>query len=169
MARKAFAVLVMAVLLATVPAGAKTRGPSTAEERARALNYVESLERNPMSHDSLAKRTWLTEWIVGVPDIKVTLAYKELDSLEKVNNTYSNQLRMQAVYSQAAYILQHPEVKNEATLKAAGLSGALRAYLSIQRFDPSAKYPLLDNLLAIEHHGKLQQYVKKHMDMGCMN
>ena len=79
----------------------------------------------------------------------------------KVNNTYSNQLRMQVIYSQAAFLLQHPEVKNAATIQAAGLAGTLRAYRAIQRFDPTTKYPLLDNLSALEKQGKLQQDVQK--------
>ena len=44
---------------------------------------------------------------------------------------------------------------------AAGLAGTLRAYRAIQRFDPSARYPLLDDLMSIEKRGKLQKYVEK--------
>ena len=66
---------------------------------------------------------------------------------------------MQAIYSQAGYILRHPNVKSDAEKQAAGLAGALRAYRAIQRFDPSAQYPVLDNLLSLQKHGKLQQYV----------
>ncbi len=169
MMRKLLAVLVLVVVGLSLPGQAKMRGPSTPEERSRALGYIQSLEQNPLSHDSLDKRLWLTQWIVEVPDFTVHISYKVLDSLDKVNDTYSNQLRMQAVYSQAAYILQHPEVKNEVRLKAAGLSGTLRAYQSIQRFDPTARYPLLDNLLSLQKQGKLEQYVQKHMDKPCDN
>ncbi len=64
------------------------------------------------------------------------------------------------IYSQAAFVLQHPEVKNTATIQAAGLAGTLRAYRAIQRFDPTAKYPLLDNLMTLEKKGKLEKYVE---------
>ena len=84
-----------------------------------------------------------------------------LDSLDKVNDTYSNQLRMQAIYSQAGFILQHPKVKSDAEKQAAGLAGALRAYRAIQRFDPTAQYPVLDNLSSLEKQGKLVQYVEQ--------
>ncbi len=57
-------------------------------------------------------------------------------------------------------MLQHPEVKNTATIQAAGLAGTLRAYRAIQRFDPTAKYPLLDNLMTLEKKGKLEKYVE---------
>lgn len=121
---------------------------------------MRSLEEYPLAKDSLEKRMWLTEWIVEVPDFTVNPCCKELESLDKVNNTYSNQLRMQMIYSQAAFVLQHPEVKNTATIQAAGLAGTLRAYRAIQRFDPTAKYPLLDNLMTLEKKGKLEKYVE---------
>ena len=159
MGRKLFVLLAVTVIAASIRAESKVRGPSTPQERARALDYIQSLEQNPLAKDSLDKRMWLTEWIVQVPDITVNACCKDLDSLDQVNDTYSNQLRMQAIYSQAGYILRHPNVKSDAEKQAAGLAGALRAYRAIQRFDPSAQYPVLDNLLALEKHGKLQQYV----------
>jgi hypothetical protein len=161
MGRKLFVLLAMTVLASSVPAESKTRGPSTPQERARALSYVQSLEQNPLAKDSLDKRIWLTEWIVQVPDITVNACCQDLDSLDKINDTYSNQLRMQVIYSQAAFILQHPKVKSDAEKQAAGLAGALRAYRAIQRFDPSAQYPVLDNLLSLEKQGKLLQYVER--------
>ena len=165
MGRKLFVLLAVTVLAASVPAESKTRGPSTPEERERALSYVQSLEQNPLAKDSLDKRMWLTEWIVQVPDFTVSPCCKDLESLDKINDTYSNQLRMQVIYSQAAFILQHPNVKSDAEKQAAGLAGALRAYRAIQRFDPTAQYPVLDNLLSLQKKGKLLQYVEHQS--GC--
>src|ERR1039457_4472098 len=71
MVRKILAVLIVLTTVASLPSTAKTRGPSTAEERARAVEYVRSLEENPLAKDSLEKRMWLTEWIVEVPDFTV--------------------------------------------------------------------------------------------------
>jgi hypothetical protein len=160
MVRKALTFLLV-LSSAALSQAANNRGPSTAEERTRAINYAHSLEENPLSKDSLNKRMWLTEWIVEVPDFTVTPCCKSLWSLDKVNSTYSNQLRVQALYSQTAFLLEHPEVKDEAAIQAAGLAGTLRAYRAIQRFDPTAKYPLLDTLLTLEKKGKLQKYVEK--------
>ena len=167
MGRKLFLLLALTVLAASVPAESKTRGPSTPQERERALSYIQSLEQNPLAKDGLEKRMWLTEWIVQVPDITVAPCCKDLDSLDKVNDTYSNQLRMQAIYSQAAYVLQHPTVRSDAEKQAAGLAGTLRAYRAIRRFDPSAQYPVLDNLLSLQKRGKLQQYVEQHSQLVC--
>jgi len=161
MGRKLFVLLAVTVLAASMPSDAKARGPATDQERAQALDYIQSLEANPLAKDSLEKRMWLTEWIVQIPDFSVKPCCKALDSLDKINDTYSNQLRMQAIYSQAAYVLQHPDAKNELEMQAAGLAGTLRAYKAIRRFDPTAKYPVLDNLLSLEKQGKLVQYVEQ--------
>jgi hypothetical protein len=165
MVRKLLAVLVPLIVAASFPSAACSRSAANPEERARALAYTQSLEEHPLAKDSLQKRIWLTEWIVQVPDLTVTVPpreFKALESLDKVNDTYSHQLRMQAMFSQAAFQLQHPEEKNAARIQAAGLEGTLRAYRAIQQFDPRAKYPLLDNLMSLERQGKLQKYVEKH-------
>jgi len=166
MGRKLFILLAVSIL-ASIPAESKTRGPATSEERARALSYVQSLEENPLAKDSFDKRIWLTEWIVQSPDFSVNVCCKALDSLEEINATYSNQLRMQAIYSQAAFILQHPKGTSEVERQAAGLAGTLRAYRAIQRFDPTAKYPVLDNLIALEKKGKLMKYVEAQSIPSC--
>jgi hypothetical protein len=160
MLRKLFAALIMFSSAATLPSAAKMRCPSNSD-RVRAVEYTRSLEDHPLAKDSLAKRMWLTEWLVQAPEFTLNACCKELESLDKVNNTYSNQLRVQAMYSQAAFLLEHPYVKDAATIEAAGLAGTLRAYRAIQRFDPTAKYPLLDDLMALQKRGKLQQYVQQ--------
>ncbi len=163
MAPKLAAFLVVIFVASSFASAGKTRGLSTAEERARALEYVQSLEEHPLAKDGLEKRMWLTEWLVQAPDVRVFCSkqFKVLESLDKVNDTYSNQLRMQVLYSQAAFELQHPEEKNPAAIQAAGLAGTLRAYRAIQLFDPTARYPQLDNLMSLERQGKLQKYVQK--------
>src|SRR5580704_1423856 len=160
MAHKLLAVVVL-VAAVSLPCMAKMRGPSAVPDRERVLDYAHSLEDHPLAKDSLQKRIWLTEWIVQVPELNVNVCCKELESLDQVNNTYSNQLRMQAMYSQAAFQLEHPDVKDNSAIQAAGLAGTLRAYRAIQRFDPTAKYPLLDNLMSLEKKGKLQKYVER--------
>ena len=158
MTRRILAVVVFLATIASLPSAAKMR---TAGDRDRAVDYARSLEQYPLAKDSLEKRMWLSEWIVKTPDLNVDVCCKELKSLDAINNTYSQQLRMQAMYSQAAFQLEHPKVKDAAAIQAAGLAGTLRAYKAIQRFDPSASYPLLDELVALERHGKLQKYIQR--------
>ncbi len=160
MARRLLAVAVVLVSALSLPSAAKLR-TVRAPERERVLDYTRSLEDHPLAKDNLQKRMWLTEWLVNSPAVTVTPCCEELNSLDAVNNTYSQQLRMQALYSQAAFQLEHPDVTDQTAIQAAGLAGTLRAYRAIQRFDPSARYPLLDDLLSLERKGKLQQYVER--------
>ncbi len=159
MARRLLVVLVVLVIAASLPMAAEMCNLSP-EVRDRVVDYTHSLESHPLAKDNLAKRIWLTEWIVKTPALSIAPS-EELNSLDEVNNTYSQQLRMQALYSQVAFQLLHPDVKDKAAIQAAGLAGTLRAYRAIQRFDPSARYPLLDDLMLIERRGKLQKYVER--------
>lgn len=161
MARRLFAALLVLVTALSVSSAAKMRTFFTPNDRERVLDYTRSLEDHPLAKDNLQKRMWLTEWIVNSPALTVAPCCEELKSLDEVNDTYSQQLRMQAVYSQAAFQLEHPKVKDPAVIQAAGLAGTLRAYRAIQRFDPSARYPLLDDLLSLQKQGKLHQYVER--------
>ncbi len=161
MTRKLLALLVVLVTTVSLPCAAKVRGASSLPESDRAVDYTRSLEDHPLAKDSLEKRMWLTEWIVKAPVLNVEVCCKALNSLDAINNTYSQQLRMQAMYSQAAFQLEHPKVKDTAAIQAAGLAGTLRAYRAIQKFDPSAKYPPLDDLMSLERKGKLQKYVER--------
>ena len=160
MTRRILAVWIVLAAAVSLPCSAKMHTPSSSEERDRVLDYTRSLEDHPLAKDSLAKRMWLSEWIVNAPTLNVDVCCAELRSLDVINNTYSQQLRMQAMYSQAAFQLEHPKVKDTAAIQAAGLAGTLRAYRAIQRFDPSASYPLLDELMTLERKGKLQKYVE---------
>jgi len=161
MARIPLVAVVTVVLAVCSASAAKPRNLADSEEFARVVTYAHSLEEHPLAKDNLQKRMWLTEWIVNTPAVAVAPPYKELDALDAVNNTYSQQLRMQALYSQAAFQLEHPKVKDPAAIQAAGLAGTLRAYRAIQRFDPSARYPMLDDLMSLERQGKLQSYVER--------
>lgn len=159
MARRLLVAVVVLVITFTLPSAAKTHNPPAPIEVDRVVDYAHSLEEHPLAKDNLAKRMWLTEWIVNSPVAEVEPCCKALKSLDEVNDTYSQQLRMQALYSQAAFQLEHPDVKDRSAIQAAGLAGTLKAYRAIQRFDPTAKYPLLDDLLSLERKGKLQEYV----------
>jgi len=161
MARKLLAALFAVVIASSLPSAAKERTLFNPGERERVLDYTRSLEDHPLAKDNLQKRMWLTEWIVNSPAVTVAPCCEQLKSLDAVNDTYSQQLRMQAIYSQAAFQLEHPKVKDTAAIQAAGLAGTLRAYRAIQRFDPSARYPLLDDLLTLEKRGQLQKYVER--------
>jgi hypothetical protein len=161
MTRRILASVVLLTLSVSIPSSAKMRVLPLPNNGDRVVDYARSLEQHPLAKDSLQKRMWLSQWIVKSADVKLDTCCEELKSLDAINNTYSHQLRMQAVFSQAAFQVEHPKVKDPAAIQAAGLAGTLRAYKAIQRFDPSASYPLLDELISLERRGQLQKYVEQ--------
>src|ERR1051325_4354779 len=98
MARRLPVVLLAVLVALSVVSVAKTHNIPAPVERDRVVDYAHSLEDHPLAKDNLQKRMWLTEWIVATPAVNVSTCCKELSSLDLVNDTYSQQLRMQAVY-----------------------------------------------------------------------
>jgi hypothetical protein len=53
----------------------QTRGPSTPEERARAVKVAHELEEEPLAKDAKERREWMIQWIVNIPDITVDVCF----------------------------------------------------------------------------------------------
>ena len=67
--------ITLALLLAS-PLGAgisfaQKRGPSTPEERAKAVQIAHSLETDPLGKDAKENRSWITVWLIEIPDMTV--------------------------------------------------------------------------------------------------
>ena len=43
---------------------AQDRGPSTPEERAKAVKIAHDLENDPLATDAKEQRTWVIQWII---------------------------------------------------------------------------------------------------------
>ena len=144
-----------------------SRPPSTPEERAYAIRLTQKLETDPLSLDASAARAWLDEWWSDILDLTVRPC-NLIDSPHHEPNPYSVELYKQITFSEGAYILQNPAKDtnwNAAFL--AGVQGALEAYESILRQQPSAKYPFLDELLAQRDSGQLAATVRTLVRERC--
>ncbi len=167
MKRIALTVLGLLIAGAFVPVSATPRGPSTLRERLLAVRYAHSLEVHPLSLDSVQKRQWMNDFLVRVPDIEINVCDNVIAApLNQANQNYSQQLKWQYVYSSAAFMIQHPEVKNPVKIQTAGVEGALRAYRSILRIDPSVRFTFMEDLLMKRQRGALEVYVKDAIS-GC--
>ena len=65
------AVLTLFVFIGLSTAAQRKRGPSTPEERAKAVQFAHDLEANPLGPQAKNEREWLTLWLIEVPDITV--------------------------------------------------------------------------------------------------
>jgi hypothetical protein len=136
------------------------RGPSTAEERARAVKVAHELETDPLAKDAKDNREWVIQWIVDIPDITVTVCNDYFGTLPKVPRGHSPEIVNQMAISSAAFMIEHPDkAKDEQAIATAGLLGSLKAYQSILKQEPDARWPYIDKIIQMRDQGKLDDFV----------
>lgn len=156
--------LAMTLLVLAAPRVALARGPSTPEERKRAVQTTRKLEREPLARGAMEERKWLFQWIVDIPDIQVTSCKGPLDALQADEEGYGQILYVQSIFGMASFLIEHPAKKNDwVAVQTAGIESVLRAYDSIRKADSEARWKELDRLAAAQKAGKLSAIVKEEM------
>ena len=140
------------------------RGPSTPEERAKAVQIARALESDPLQPGNKDMRTWFTLWLIEVPDITVQVCGEELGPVFKEKDRDKNfvsEIFGQSMFSAASFVIEHPdEAKNAIPVYTSGVEGSLKAYQSILKTHPDAKWPFLDDLIVKQKNGELPKYVE---------
>lgn len=159
---------VVLVLLGCVcSVSAQKRGPSTTEERKRAVEMATFLETNPLAKEAKDVRGALLFFLTEVPDITVNLCMNVVGDSKKFKGDYDSELTSQLLYSQAKFIIEHPDkAQDDAAVYLAGVEGVLRTWQAIKTTKPKAKLPLLDELLEKQKAGTLADHVQEGMK-GC--
>ncbi len=167
MRRVLAAALAVAVL---APSAARARGPSTPEERKRAVETTRRLEKEPLARSAMDARKWLFQWIVEIPDINVKSCAGPLDTLRQdEEDTYAQLLYVQSVFGMAAFQIENPKKENDwVAVQTAGIESVLRAYDAMRKSDSELSYKELDRLEKARKGGKLAATVKKEM-ASCGN
>ena len=136
------------------------RGPSTAEERARAVKVAHALEEEPLAKDAKDNRDWVIQWIVDIPDITVNVCFDYFGKVPTPARGHSKEIVRQMIISSAAFMIEHPDkAKDEQAVATAGLLGSLKAYQSILKGDPDARWPYVDKIIQMRDQGKLDDFV----------
>jgi hypothetical protein len=136
------------------------RGPSTAEERTRAVKIAHALESDPLAKDAKDNREWMIQWIVDIPDITVTVCDEYFGASSKTVKGHERDIINQMIISSAAYMIEHPDkVKDEQAIATAGLLGSLKTYQAILKQDPDARWPYFDKIVQMRDQGKLDDFV----------
>jgi hypothetical protein len=142
------------------PGRAQTRGPSTPEERARAVKVAHELEEDPLAKDAREHRAWMIQWIIEIPDITVEVCSEYFGAVPRPPKGHSGEITKQMVISSAAFMIEHPEkAKDEQAIALAGLLGALKAYQAVLKQDSASRWVHLDKLIQMRAQGKLDDYV----------
>lgn len=82
-------VIALALGLAVKTTFAQNRGPSTPEERKRAVEIATLLENDPLNKDAKSLSSELLIWLIEVPDIHVTICTNVLGDYSKIKGDYS--------------------------------------------------------------------------------
>ena len=144
-----------------------SRGPSTIEERARAIALSRSVEREPISGDAAEARRWMRQWMAEVPDLKFfvcdDLLGRDLDGYP-----YAREIKDQIALSGAAFALEHQgKARDDVAVYVAGVEGALRTYEALLKSRPDARHALLDDFVAKRDRGELEQHVAELAKATC--
>jgi len=146
---------------------AQNRGPSTSEERKRAVEIATLLENDPFNKDAKTLASELVFFLVQVPDIHVHLCSDVLGDYKKIKGEYSPTIVSQLTFSQGRFVVEHPEQADDRYLESlAGVEGVLRTYQNIKRAKPKVKIAGLEELLAKQQSGQLGEFVKTALT-GC--
>jgi len=146
---------------------AQNRGPSTSEERKRAVEIATLLENDPFNKDAKTLTSELVFFLVQVPDIHVHLCSDVLGDYKKIKGEYSPIIVSQLTFSQGRFVIEHPEQADDRYLESlAGVEGVLRTYQNIKRAKPKVKIAGLEELLAKQQSGQLGEFVKTALT-GC--
>lgn len=156
------------VLVLSSDATAQQRGPATPDERAQTVRLARALESDPLNDAAKQARSWLILFLTEVPDVNVTICTNLLGDLLGQKKNYASELAMQPMFSEAAYIIEHPEKANdEMAVHLAGVEGTLRAYEAVLKAKPKAHHKSLDDLIAKRDKGELAAYVDETVKTKC--
>jgi hypothetical protein len=161
-------VIPLLALLALPVAAQADRGPSTPEERERAVKVAKVLRTDPLNAANVPDREWLVKWLIEVPDISIEVCTSFLGDLGKDKSGYPGAIIAAQLASEAAFVIEHPDrAKDTDAVSLAGVEGALDAYQAINKQDPKYKRKQLDDLLDRRAKGTLADFVKDVAAKSC--
>jgi hypothetical protein len=154
-------ILLAAIMMFAIPIVAQNRGPSTSEERARAVQVAKALRADPTADNVQPDREWFVKWLIEIPDITVKLCPSIYGDLGDPKSGNAGALIATLTASEVAFVIENPKkTKDDKAISYAGLDGLLDGYQAIQKKDPNYKLPQLDQLLKTRADGKLDEYVR---------
>jgi hypothetical protein len=154
-------VAAIVVLLAASMSSARSgqRQSTSAETKARMLQLIATLETDPYNKDAKAYRREVLVWLTDAPDVTVELCADLLGDVKKLKGDDGAALVGQLAFSEAKYILEHPEkAKDRHAVSVAGIDGVLRTYVAMKTAKPNVKIEPMDRLIQIQADGKLDAY-----------
>ncbi len=167
-AARRFSATLLLLSLSFLPALAQnSRGPSTPEEREKAIKIAKHLETDPLSATAQDDRKWLVKWIQDIPDITVNICPAILPRVAESTRKFGHEIWLQTMFGEAAYIIQHPNSTDEDAPYIAGVESALTMYQNLLKVRPEARWGALDDLLEKEKDGTLDRTIRDLVSKEC--
>jgi hypothetical protein len=159
-------VLTSLVLGVTVPSVAEK--PSTPKQRTRLVSITQKLEANPLDPGLRSERKWAIEWLIRVPDIRVTLCPSILGDYFKYK--YADEITAQLILAEARFSIENPDKASDQTARyVAAAQSAIKAYGVLLENDPQATSKVLDDATQKQSQGKLNEFVADRAGKDCRN
>jgi hypothetical protein len=158
--------IIFTLVVPSILSAQQKRGPSTPEERARAVEIAQKLEADPLNPTLRDDYKWLLEWGVEVPDISVSICTANMPWKSKYK--HSGDLAAVNLASSLAFVIQHPdEAKDASKVGTAAAESICHAYEKIIQRDPKGNSKEMDEMLAAQKSGKLSEYVGTRWQSMC--
>jgi len=165
MRKQSMLILVAFLVAVTSLSAQQKRGPSTPEERTKAVQFAHDLENNPLGPQAKSEREWLLRWVMDVPDITVAFCPQILGTELSDKQPYGTEIRTQLMFSQAAFLIENPDkTKDDLAIQTAGVNGSLRVYELILKDQPNARSKTLDEIIARRDMGTLQGFLQEAVE-----
>ena len=158
--------LLAIMMLAWLPGVALADVPDESD-KAKFVRLTQHLERFPLDPDARPMRTWLLEWAVRTPEVKVVIC-DFLEPAPDIDSHYGGMLLMQMLYGNAAWQIAHPEQRADAVApQVAGVRSALKAYAEISIERPEARDAAFDTLVLADQRGTLEATLAPRILQRC--
>jgi len=146
---------------------AQKRGPSTPQERKRAVEIATLLENDPLNKNAEALSRELLIWLIEIPDITVTICTGMLGDYSKIKGDYAGTITTQLSFAEVKFVIEHPEQANdEYQVYLAGVESVLKTYQNIKKAKPKVRLEPLEELWVKQQVGELPEFIKNAM-VGC--
>jgi len=159
--RKGLPVLLSALYFASAAFAQTQRGPSTPEERARALQVARELRTDPASPSTRSDREWFVKWLIEVPDISIPLCSEMLGGTLDPKDPKRGALVAAMMAGETSFVIENPaKTKDKDAIYIAGAEAMLDAYKAMRAKDSTFVAGQLDEFEKARSEGRLEDAVR---------
>jgi hypothetical protein len=153
-------VLLGLLLISALGISAFRGEPTSPETRARMIKLIGQLESDPYVDNGKEIRREVMVWLIDAPDISVSPCPHVIGDIKKMRDDDGALLVTQLVFSEAKFILEHPDkASDKLAVSLGGVEGVLRTYSAMKKARPSLTVGEMEHLVEAQSQGRLDAVV----------